>query len=148
MYYNEIKSFFVAFKVPAPPTGFHVALSHPQSLHSTVAFDSIISHYGNCWNSNSKMFEAPVTGLYSFHVTIMNHNTQLTAWAEILHGNKIVQRVHSDQAHGPASYDTGSASALIRVMKGENVSVILRYGRLYSDKRDWIHFVGFLVQTA
>ena len=78
----------------------------------------------------------------------MNHNTQLTAWAEILHDNIVVQRVHSDQAHGPASYDTGSASALIRVMKGQSVSVRLRYGRLYSDNRDWIHFVGFLVQSA
>ena len=67
--------FHFTFQQTIPAIGFHVALCGDKSNPpSNIEFDVVLRHYGKCWNRASKMFVAPVTGMYSFLLTIMNHN--------------------------------------------------------------------------
>ena len=129
----------------APAIGFNVALNKNQAnAPATIEFGDIVSHYGNCWNSATNTFIAPITGLYSFHLNIMNYNDRKTAWAKIMHENKELQRAYT---HGHGIHHTGSASAVVKVNKGEHVYVRLMQGTIHSGPSyHWSSFVGFLVQ--
>ena len=138
--FEIIHAFFVV--KPAAIVGFHVARSRNLiNAPTIVEFDSIINHYGNCWNSTTNMFVAPVTGFYSFQMTIMNHNTG-QSWAVIMHGNKALQKAYC-APHG--AFHQSSAAAVVKVNKGETVYVRLLSGKLHSNNQKWIHFAGFLI---
>ena len=128
----------------APAIGFHVALSRDKSNPpSNIEFNVVLHHYGNCWNSGTKMFVAPVTGMYSFQLTIMNHNNKVSTWVELMHENKILQRAY---ANGHGAYHQTTASAVVKVNKGEHVYGRLSSGILHSNLYYWCNLVGFLVK--
>ena len=142
-----IKLLFLAFNNQfAPAIGFHVALSHDKSNPpSNIEFDVVLHHYGNCWNSGTKMFVAPVTGMYSFQLTILNHYARqaMDTWAVLMYETKILQRTH---ANGHGSHHHSSASAVVKVNKGEHVYARLTRGVLHSNGYYWCNLVGFLVK--
>ena len=87
------------------------------------------------------MFVAPITGLYSFQLTVMNNPGSKRAWAELKLENRILQIANG---HG-AAYNIGIASAVVKVNKGEHVYAYLKEGVVWSDGGHWTNFVGHLV---
>ena len=81
---------------------------------SNIEFDVVLHHYGNCWNRSSKMFVAPVTGMYSFQLTILTPNNKVATFVQLMHDNKILQRAYANR-HGPHHQTT--ASAVVKVNK-------------------------------
>ena len=142
-----LKEFYVVFPVPSKPlttptVGFNVGLSKNQvNPPATIEFDSVINHYGNCWNNSTHMFVAPVTGFYWFQMTIMNLETAET-WAALMHGNKVLQRTYC-APHG--TYHSSTGTAVAKVNKGETVLVRLMSGKVHSHGYHWTNFVGFLI---
>ena len=129
----------------APAIGFNVAPNKNQANGpATLEFGDIVSHYGNCWNSAVNAFIAPITGLYSFHLSIMNYNDKKTAFVKLMHEDKEIQVAY---AHGHGDHHTSTASAVVKVNKGEHVYARLMHGTVHSSStHHWSSFVGFLVQ--
>ena len=88
------------------------------------------------------MFVAPVSGLYSFTLTIMNKDRN-QAWASIYMDQTRLQKTF---APGDEHGNEGTASEVVKVNKGQHVYANLDRGHLYSDVNQWSHFVGFLLQ--
>ena len=131
-------------KQSTPAIGFHVALSHDMSTaRGDIGFNVVLHHYGNCWNGAIKKFVAPVTGMYSFQLTIMNHNNKVSTWVQLMHGNQLLQRAYAD---GHGNHHQTTASAVVKVNKGEQVYGRLERGILHSNAFYWCNFVGFLVK--
>ena len=131
-------------KQVTPAVGFHVGLSRDKSNPpSNIEFDVVLHHYGNCWNRASKMFVAPVTGMYSFQLTILTPNNKVDTWVQLMHDNKILQRAYAN-GHGP--HHQATASAVVKVNKGGHVYGRLTYGKIHSNGYYWCNLVGFLVK--
>ena len=64
-------------------------------------------------------------------------------WVHLMHENKILQKGHANE-HG--NHHQSTASAVVKVNKGEHVYGRLDLGIIYSNGHYWCHFVGFLVQ--
>ena len=123
-----------------PVVGFNVAMSKDQhSWGSTIAFNIITNHYGNCWNSVSKKFTAPVRGLYAFHLTVSIYGSAATV--HLMHGNRLLQKVYS------LGSDVGTAAAVVQVSRGEQVYGLLKSGIIKSSNRYSSNFVGFLIRV-
>ena len=136
---------FVALAKPAAFIGFDVGLSKSQSTSpATMEFYDIINHYGQCWNSATNMFVAPITGLYSFQLTLMNPAGTSTTWAQLMHENRIVQKAY---ASGGGPHNIGVAAAVLKVNKGEHVYVRLMHGTAHSNGDHWTNFVGYLIAS-
>ena len=122
---------------------FHVALSGTQSAAGKVVFDKIISNYGNCWNSVTHTFKAPVKGLYFFTVTIMNGNKE-QIYVKIMRGKSILQYARADGAH---LYNMGTASVVVLLNAGEHVyGQKSHHGIVHGPTAQYPHFVGYLIQ--
>ena len=126
-----------------PIVAFHVTLNHPKSNPpSVIRFNRVLYHYGNCWNPVTHVFVAPVSGQYFFTMTILNTGRNL-AWASMYLDKRVLQRAY---APGDEHGNEGTASAVVKVNKGQHVYGYLDRGHLYSDGHQWSHFVGFLLQ--
>ena len=126
-----------------PVVAFHVALSVTQSAAGKVVFDKIISNHGNCWNSVTHTFKAPVKGLYFFTVTIMNANKQ-QIYVHIMRGNSNLQYTRADGAH---PYNMGTASVVVLLNAGEHVYCQkTQHGVIQGPGNQYPHFMGYLIQ--
>ena len=131
-------------KQVTPAVGFHMAVSRDKSNPpSNIEFDVVLRHYGNCWNGASKMFVAPVTGMYSFQLTIMKSYHKKATSVHLMHENKVLQRAYAD---GQGPYLQTTASAMVKVNKGEHYGR-LASGILHSNGNYWCNLVGFFVKN-
>ena len=83
-----------------------------------------------------------MSGLYFFTMTILNTGRNL-AWASIYLDKRVLQRAY---APGDEHGNEGTATAVVKVNKGQHVYCYLDRGYLFSDVHQWSHFVGFLLQ--
>ena len=83
--------------------------------------------------------------MYSFQLTILSHggNKSKDTWVELMHENKILQRAVTN---GHGAHHHSSASAVVKVNKGEHVYGHLTRGILHSNTLYWCNLVGFLVR--
>ena len=127
-----------------PAVGFQAALGKRHTPSSKIAFDKVFYNYGNHWNNVTHTFKAPVKGLYSFTLTIMNGNRILPAWAQISRGDVSIQRCWARDFG-----DEATATAALVLNAGELVSAKHGGGIIDSNDHDhWTHFVGYLVHKV
>ena len=126
------------------PVGFHVALDHQQSSGDKVAFNRILSNYGNGWDKTTYTFKVPTKGLYSLTLTVMNLGTS-TAWAFLKRGSENIHMARADKGH---SYNMGMTSTVLILDEGEEISAQYGGGTLFGDQNLHTHFTGFLIQRS
>ena len=122
--------------------GFHVAISG-SSIHApkTIPFDRILHNSGNGWNRYTHNFRAPVRGLYSFTLTVLNEgNNELYAYIKI-QGKNTQGAYAADDQHA----NSGTASVVVELNKSQYVSAYISIGQMHGN--DWTHFVGFLIHA-
>ena len=123
--------------------GFHVALDHQQSTGGKVAFNRILSNYGNGWNSITHTYKVPTKGLYFLTLTVMNFKN--TAWAYLKRGSRNLQVARADGGHW---FNVGTTSTVLMLDEGEHIYAQYAAGTLYSDINLYTHLAGFLIQKA
>ena len=77
-------------------------------------------------------------------MTIMNDSKHHTL-ASLFLDKTILQTAF---APGDAHGNGGTASAVVKVNKGQHVYGFLHSGHLHSGNNHWSHFVGFLLQKC
>ena len=122
--------------------GFHVAIS-VSSLNAPkiILFDEILYNSGNGWNQSTHKFVAPVRGLYSFTLTVLNEqNNKLYASIKIQDRN-----IQSAHAAGDQHGNSATASVVVELNKNQEVSASVDIGQMHGNS--WTHFVGFLIHA-
>ena len=133
----------LAMKQPiAPMIGFHVALDHDQSTRGKVAFNRVLSNYGNGWNSITHTFKVPVKGLYFLTLTIMNRGNP--ASASLKRGSTVLQIAFAADGNG----NSGTQSTVLILAAGEHIYAQLRGGTLLSNYSLTTYLAGFLIQKT
>ncbi|KAL3831530.1 hypothetical protein ACJMK2_023271 [Sinanodonta woodiana] len=105
----------------------------------TVLFDHIIVNEGNCYDSSTGRFKAPVRGLYSFSVTVLTGGLPQHVHLFIMKDKEEIGRVYS--ADG-----TGSVVVVTVMEKGQVVFVKERPGHSETvHGGHWSTFTGLLL---
>ena len=128
-----------------PLVGFHVALNKIWSGSGKVAFNRIISNYGNGWNNITHIFNVPTKGLYFLILTVMNYGGS-NAYSWLMRGSSHVALAFADGQH---SGNVGTVSTVLLLDAGEHVYVQHGGGRLYSDSQyHYTYLAGFLINKS
>ena len=124
------------------PVGFHVAIS-VSSLNAakTIPFNRILYNSGNGWNQSTHKFVAPVRGLYSFTLTVLNQQNNYLSASIKIQGSKIQGAFAAGDQHG----NSGTASVVVELNKNQEVSASVDIGQMHGNS--WTHFVGFLIHA-
>nr|KAG5700177.1 hypothetical protein BaRGS_011020 [Batillaria attramentaria] len=122
------------------------ALPISTTAHGTVIVPHVATNIGNAYDPQTGFFTSPVSGLYMFHVTFMNHDLNDQIHAGIYVGGERVAHSTSDTRHG--YWDNPAIAAIVHVAAGQKVqlrsdnSVVDNfYGVQYTT------FSGFLIRA-
>ncbi|XP_069110171.1 complement C1q-like protein 4 [Argopecten irradians] len=127
--------------------GFHVSLSTTTALgeHQIVVFDTIVTNYGNGYDSRHGHFTAPVSGLYAFAITILSNKNESSIHAAIIRDGHIVGVAFGNGYE----YDSATKLVVLRLQAGQMVWVehyLDRPGyQLYGNNEST--FSGFLISA-
>ena len=139
------KLFHILFKISGSPViGFHVALDHQQSTGGKVAFNRVLSNYGNGWNCVTHTYEVPTKGLYFLTLTLMNYGNY-SASAYLRRGSRNLLLAFGTGGHG---LNVGTQSTILMLDAGEHIDAVYRSGILYSNDNLYTYLAGFLIQKT
>ena len=125
-----------------PVVGFHVALSQNWARIGKVAFDKVISNYGNGWNSITNTFKAPTSGLYFLSLTVMNLGND-SVYTYLMRGATRIAEAH---AVSPHPYNVGTVATVLLLQAGEHIYAQHIYGTLLSrSPAHFTYLIGFLI---
>ena len=124
--------------------GFNVALTSSQSTLGTIKFNHVKSNYGGGWKTLNKRFIAPCSGLYWFQLSIINGAKGKLAFAQLMHGNNILQKAWAD-SHD--RFHLSTAAAVVWMVKGSYVEAQLKSGTTISNSNHWTNLVGHHIQV-
>ena len=128
-----------------PLIGFHVALTKAWSGSGKVAFNRIISNYGNGWNNITHIFNVPTKGLYFLILTVMNARSA-SAWSWLMRGSSRVALANADGRH---PYNVGTVSTVLLLDAGEHVYAQRGGGTLHSgSSAHYTYLAGFLINKS
>ncbi|XP_062604660.1 complement C1q tumor necrosis factor-related protein 4-like [Saccostrea cucullata] len=108
---------------------------------AVVFFKNIILNSGGAYDATTGKFTAPNNGIYFFSWTIA---TAAGNWfsTEIVLNDKIFGRNHVNGKSSSPNYESGSATAIIKVERDDKVWI-----RVYDEKgyayAEWSSFSGF-----
>ena len=124
------------------PVGFHVAItSWVLNESTTIPFNRILYNSGNGWNQSTHKFVAPVRGLYSFTLTVLNQKNYYLYASIKIQGREIQRAFAAGDQHG----NSGTASVVVELNKNQEVSASVDIGQMHGNS--WTHFVGFLIHA-
>lgn len=116
------------------------------TAYGTVILPYVATNIGNGYDVQTGFFTAPVSGLYQFHATFMNHDLNDYLHAGIFVDAAEVAQSISDSRH--SYFDNPAISAIVHVTAGQkaqlrsvNVEVDNFYGGLYTT------FSGVLIRS-
>ena len=125
-----------------PVVGFHVSLSHNWARIGKVAFDKVISNYGNGWNSITNTFKAPTSGLYFLSLTVMNLDKH-SVYTDLMRGSTHIAQAH---AVSPHPYNVGTVATVLLLQAGEHIYAQHIYGTLHSrSPAHFTYLTGLLI---
>ena len=128
-----------------PLVGFHVALNKDWSGSGKVAFNRIISNYGNGWNNITHIFNVPTKGLYFFILTVMNYGSS-SAWSWLMRGSTRVAQAYTSGRH---PFNVGTVSTVLLLDAGEHVYAQHAHGTLHSaNPQHFNYLAGFLIHQS
>nr|KAG5712073.1 hypothetical protein BaRGS_020799 [Batillaria attramentaria] len=114
--------------------------------HGTIIASHVTLNIGNAYDPKSGFFTTPVSGLYQFHASFLDHDHADGVWAGIFVENTQVAYGISDTRTG--YWDTTLIAATVHVTQGQVV-------QLRNDKNavvdlfggHYLWFSGFLIQA-
>ena len=122
--------------------GFHVKiLTWSLGGPKIIPFNQILQNSGNGWNQSTHKFVAPVRGLYSFTLTVLNERSNELFASIHVQGRNIQGGYAAGDRHG----NSGTASVVVELNKDQEVSAFLDKGHMHGN--NWTHFTGFLIQA-
>ena len=108
-----------------------------------MAFNRILSNYGNGWNSITHTFKVPTKGLYFLILTIKNSGST-RAFAFLKRGSTNLQIAYAAGGHG----NVGTQSTVLMLDEGEHIYAQYGGGTLFSNKNLYTHLAGFLIRKT
>nr|KAG5687038.1 hypothetical protein BaRGS_002411 [Batillaria attramentaria] len=114
-------------------------------VHGTLKFDRVITNAGNCYDSHTGEFTAPVSGLYVIFLRAMTNNNQGHI---ALYVNKAGHVIADLFVEGqPDPWDQGSVEVAVHVQAGEKIWVT--HANYDTTLRGgwWTVFTGFLIHA-
>ena len=125
---------------------FAVRLTKPHSQQGNIPFDNIYYQSSVLWNTPANVFIAPKGGLYYFSVSV-GTTMGLVVVSLRVNKNSAVQ-LYSFCDDSTCGTETISQSSLLRINRGDEVSVYLETGTVFSDLRYQTSFFSFLYDTV
>ncbi|XP_052770189.1 cerebellin-3-like [Mya arenaria] len=122
-------------------------LNHLDVIH----FDQVLTNIGGGYNNQTGVFVAPVSGIYQFSCSLMDHISDTHGDAmvrgEIIHNSMVIARVF---AHADVKYrDQGAQTVFVHVNVGDQVFVRVRDNTNLSLGGDmYSSFSGYLMQPV
>ncbi|KAK7490709.1 hypothetical protein BaRGS_00018126 [Batillaria attramentaria] len=112
--------------------------------HDILKFDAISMNIGNAYTASNGMFQAPVSGVYLFHVKL-TPNPHGSIYAYLV---KEGQNVDSVNAHDDTGNETGDTVRILQLDRGERVWLQKSSG--VSSVRGWAHtkLAGVLLRAT
>ena len=106
----------------------------------TIIFNNVITNIGSAYNRRTGVFTAPLAGTYMFNTNIVSEKGFYVEASIVRNGNVIVSAIsdHRIPKDGISTWDQGNAAAILRLKKGDKVSVTLQW----PQGRHSIHGVG------
>ncbi|CAC5380908.1 Protein FAM160A1,FTS and Hook-interacting protein,UPF0518 protein CPIJ015043,FTS and Hook-interacting protein homolog [Mytilus coruscus] len=103
----------------AEEIAFSVGLSahHTQAQGHTVIFDRVFINHGLGYDTKTGKFTAKYSGIYVFHFHALSHSDK-AIWIDLYHNFIYVNSIYG---HVPSGYVTGSNSASLELLQGDEV---------------------------
>ena len=103
----------------AEEIAFSVGLSahHTQAQGHTVIFDRVFINHGLGYDTKTGKFTAKYSGIYVFHFHALSHSDK-PIWIDLYHNFMYVNSIYG---HVPSGYVTGSNSASLELLQGDEV---------------------------
>lgn len=133
---EECSSSKVAFMATATPR--QSGLQEKQVL----VFDHVVTNVGNGYDKSSGTFIAPVDGIYSFSTTVLtDNNVEIWGFIDVNESPKVWYNARGTDGR----HDSGSQSLIIRLSKGDRVTVrnYANGGNIYGGH--YTTFSGFML---
>nr|KAG5700183.1 hypothetical protein BaRGS_011026 [Batillaria attramentaria] len=112
----------------------------------TVIVPHVATNIGNAYDPQTGFFTAPVSGLYMFHATFMDHDLNDQIHAGIYVGGTQVAQSTSDSRHG--YWDNPAIAAIVHVTAGQKVDLrSLNGGTDNFYGQQYTTFSGFLIRA-
>ena len=127
-----------------PRIGFTALTDNHQShmgIGQAVQFHKIVTNDGNGFDQNTGIFRAPVSGLYLFSASMLNHSGLELRCALVHNGNTVAKIFAGDGT----TYSTGSKSILLNLSPNDDVWVMITHesDNVFGDS--WSSFMGVLI---
>ncbi|KAK7087967.1 complement C1q tumor necrosis factor-related protein 3-like [Littorina saxatilis] len=134
-----LQSPFVAFDVQFKDDPHNGVLDH-----EIIKFDSVVTNIGNAYNLHNGMFQAPVTGVYLFHVKVTPHPKGHI----YVYLDKEGVDIDSAIATDATAIETGDSTRIVQLTKGERVWLKKNDG--VTSVRGWAHtkLAGYLLRAT
>ncbi|XP_062587482.1 uncharacterized protein LOC134249144 [Saccostrea cucullata] len=108
-----------------------------------VLFPKVIENVGSGLDPHSSIFKAPVSGLYIFSATILNHAGE-TVRCAIVKNSQIIAYIFSGDS---TTHSSGSKTALLSLNVGDDVWIKIHeaFSDVHVHGYAWSSFMGVLV---
>ncbi|KAG2465673.1 complement C1q tumor necrosis factor-related protein 3-like isoform X2 [Polypterus senegalus] len=117
--------------------------THFTNENSGIIFSSVETNIGNVYDIMTGRFRAPVTGVYFFAFSMMKHEDVEEVYVYLMHNGNTVITLHSYEVKGKP--DTSGNSAVLKLVKDDEVWVRMGTGALHGDHQRFCSFSGFLL---
>lgn len=110
-----------------------------------ISFASVRHNIGNCWNTSTNTFTAPVAGTYQFQFAFL-HNTSSNSHCRVLfkvNGSSSPQRGDTLQSNPSGLYNASSASVALYLQANDTVKLYNEQSSLYGP--EYGAFSGYLI---
>lgn len=130
------------------PVAFYAALTdhitHAGQLQN-IPFDYVLTNIGDAYTAHAGLFTAPVSGIYVFSATVTSYPHHNALFSFLKNGSP-VSHMHPHSNDDSPAYDTASQTIVLRLNKGDDISVANRYAdeSLFGHRHSV--FSGFLLQ--
>lgn len=130
------------------PVAFFALLSDHVTHAGTsqnIAFDIEVTNIGNAYNPHAGLFVAPVSGIYVFSTTLLSYPHH-SAHFNFMKNGVVVSSLHPHSADDSPGHDTAGMMVVLRLQKGDDVSVANRDADESLSGHRYSSFSGFLLQ--
>ncbi|XP_053151043.1 complement C1q tumor necrosis factor-related protein 3 isoform X4 [Hemicordylus capensis] len=117
--------------------------THFSNQNSGIIFSSVETNAGNFFDVMTGRFGAPVNGVYFFTFNMMKHEDVEEVYVYLMHNGNTVFSLYSYESKGKT--DSSSNSAVLKLLKGDEVWLRMGNGALHGDHQRFSTFAGFLL---
>ncbi|XP_043926155.1 complement C1q tumor necrosis factor-related protein 3 [Protopterus annectens] len=117
--------------------------THFTNQNSGIIFSSVETNSGSFFDVMTGRFGAPVAGVYFFTFSMLKHEDVEEVFVYLMHNGNTIISMHSAGVRG--KQDSGGNSAVLKLVKGDEVWLRMGTGALHGDHYRYCTFSGFLL---